>query len=159
MTASSRGLLYAGSSGFSYREWVGSLYPEGARADEYLRLYAERLPAVELNTSFYRLPTEEQFARWAAQTPPDEVDLWLPSRNGVSEMDEAELDAMGRLFGDRLPPAMAVKDAIGEMAAAGGAQLVAACRALSGGNGGSRRALINSFGAGGNFLAAVLESP
>src|SRR5437868_10277212 len=71
MTASSRGLLYAGSSGFSYREWVGSLYPEGARADEYLRLYAERLPAVELNTSFYRLPTEEQFARWAAQTPPD----------------------------------------------------------------------------------------
>jgi hypothetical protein len=50
-----------------------------------------------------------------------------------------------------------VKDAIGEMAAAGGAQLVAACRALA--EGGAGRALINSFGAGGNFLAAVLESP
>jgi uncharacterized protein YecE (DUF72 family) len=65
----SRGRLYAGSSGFSYREWVGPLYPGGARPDDYLRLYAERLPAVELNTSFYRLPTEEQFARWGAQTP------------------------------------------------------------------------------------------
>ena len=44
------------------------------------------------------------------------------------------------------------------MAAAGGAQLVAAARALAAGNGGPRRALVNSFGAGGNFLAAVLES-
>ncbi len=53
---------------------------------------------------------------------------------------------------------LAVKDAIGEMAAAGGAQLVAAAHALSAGNGGPRRALVNSFGAGGNFLAAVLEA-
>jgi hypothetical protein len=49
-----------------------------------------------------------------------------------------------------------VKDAIGEMAAAGGAQLVAASRALA--EGAARRALVNSFGAGGNFLAAVMES-
>ena len=90
---------------------------------------------------------------------PEEIDLCLPSRNGVAEMDQAELDAMGRLFGARLPPSIAVKDAIGEMAAAGGAQLVAACHAVSGGNGGARRVLINSFGAGGNFLAAVLASP
>jgi act minimal PKS chain-length factor (CLF/KS beta) len=85
-----------------------------------------------------------------------DIDVWFPSCNGVTEMDRAEAETMMGLFGGRLPPSIAVKDAIGEMAAAGGAQLVAACRALAGGA--SRWALINSFGAGGNFLAAVLES-
>jgi 3-oxoacyl-(acyl-carrier-protein) synthase len=93
---------------------------------------------------------------------PADIDLWLPSRNGVAEMDRAEEAAAREIFGG-LPPAIAVKDAIGEMAAAGGGQLVAACRALADparpfdGKPGRRRALIDSFGAGGNFLAAVLE--
>ena len=87
---------------------------------------------------------------------PSEVDLWLPSRDGVVEMDRAEAEVMRAIFGPALPRELAVKDAIGEMAAAGGAQLVAASRALAGG--GARRALVNSFGAGGNFLAAVLEA-
>ncbi|MBA2476649.1 MAG: DUF72 domain-containing protein [Actinobacteria bacterium] len=60
-----------GTSGFSYPSWRGAFYPREARADDFLRLYAERLPAVELNTTFYRLPSEEQFARWAAATPPE----------------------------------------------------------------------------------------
>jgi uncharacterized protein YecE (DUF72 family) len=63
------GTLYAGSSGFSYPSWKGGFYPADARPEEFLRLYAERLPSVELNTTFYRLPAEEQFERWAAQTP------------------------------------------------------------------------------------------
>jgi 3-oxoacyl-(acyl-carrier-protein) synthase len=87
-----------------------------------------------------------------------DIDVWFPSCNGVTEMDRAEAETMMGLFGGRLPPSIAVKDAIGEMAAAGGAQLVAACRALAESGGASRWALINSFGAGGNFLAAVLES-
>lgn len=85
-----------------------------------------------------------------------EVDLWFPSRDGVTEMDRAEERAMERVFGRSLPRAVAVKDAIGEMAASGGAQLVAASRALAGGL--AKRALVNSFGAGGNFLAVVMES-
>ena len=98
-----------------------------------------------------------------AAVAPEEVGLWFPSRNGVTEMDEAEQDVMRAVFGEP-PRAIAVKEAIGEMAASGGGQLVAASRALSDPDGpfppgGSpRRALINSFGAGGNFLAAVLES-
>ncbi len=91
-----------------------------------------------------------------AGTAATDVDLWFPSRDGVVEMDRAEVQAMERVFGTRLPRALAVKDAIGEMAAAGGAQLVAASRALSAGE--AKRALVNSFGAGGNFLAAVMES-
>jgi len=85
-----------------------------------------------------------------------DVDLWLSSRDGVVEMDRAEAEVMRSIFGAKLPAELAVKDAIGEMAAAGGAQLVAASRALAAG--GPRRALVNSFGAGGNFLAAVLEA-
>jgi len=62
--------LYVGTSGFSYPSWRGGFYPAGARPDELLRLYAERLPSVELNTTSYKLPSEEQFRRWAAETPP-----------------------------------------------------------------------------------------
>jgi len=91
-----------------------------------------------------------------AGAAPSDVDLWLASRDGVVEMDRAEAEVMRAIFGAMLPRELAVKDAIGEMAAAGGAQLVAASRAIAAGQ--TRRALVNSFGAGGNFLAAVLEA-
>lgn len=58
-----------GTSGFAYPSWRGDFYPAGARPDELLRLYAERLPSVELNVTGYRLPSEEQFERWAGTVP------------------------------------------------------------------------------------------
>jgi len=70
-TAASVPGLYVGTSGFSYPPWRGGFYPEKAKPAEFLRLYAERLPSVELNTSFYQLPSEEQFRTWAEQTPPE----------------------------------------------------------------------------------------
>ncbi len=91
-----------------------------------------------------------------AGAAPGDVDLWLSSRDGITEMDAAEVRAMRSVFGAGLPRELSVKDAVGEMAAAGGAQLVAACRAIAAGD--ARRAVVNSFGAGGNFLAAVMES-
>jgi 3-oxoacyl-(acyl-carrier-protein) synthase len=91
----------------------------------------------------------------AGRSPAD-VDLWLPSRDGVVEMDRAETEVMHAVFGPNLPGELAVKDAIGEMAAAGGAQVVAAARMIAAGR--ARCVLVNSFGAGGNFLAAILEA-
>lgn len=61
--------LFAGSSGWSYPTWRPDFYPAGTPNEDFLRTYAERLPSVELNTTGYRLPSEEQFERWAAQTP------------------------------------------------------------------------------------------
>ncbi len=61
--------LQVGTSGFSYPSWRGGFYPLGSRPADFLRFYATRFPAVELNTSSYRLPSEEQFERWAAQAP------------------------------------------------------------------------------------------
>lgn len=58
-----------GASGFSYASWRGGFYPDAARPEEFLRLYAERLPSVELNVTGYRLPSEESFARWRAAVP------------------------------------------------------------------------------------------
>jgi uncharacterized protein YecE (DUF72 family) len=60
---------FVGSSGWSYASWRPAFYPAGARTDELLGLYAERLPAVELNATGYRLPAADQFRRWAEQVP------------------------------------------------------------------------------------------
>jgi uncharacterized protein YecE (DUF72 family) len=62
--------LYVGASGFSYASWKGGFYPAEAKPGDFLRFYAERLSTVELNNTFYRLPAEAQFERWAAATPP-----------------------------------------------------------------------------------------
>ncbi len=70
-TKPSIGTLYVGASGFSYPTWRGGFYPERAKPSEFLRLYAERLPSVELNTTGYRLPPEDSFRRWAEETPPE----------------------------------------------------------------------------------------
>jgi uncharacterized protein YecE (DUF72 family) len=70
-TAASVPGLYVGTSGFSYPSWRGGFYPENAKASEFLERYAERLPSVELNTTFYDLPSEEQFRTWADATPPE----------------------------------------------------------------------------------------
>jgi uncharacterized protein YecE (DUF72 family) len=61
--------LYVGTSGFSYKEWKGSFYPAELPASDWLRYYAERLPAVEINNTFYRMPKKEVLASWAAQVP------------------------------------------------------------------------------------------
>ncbi len=69
-TAASVPGLYVGTSGFSYPTWRGEFYPEGSRPADFLRLYSERLPSVELNATFYKLPSEEQMRAWAERTPP-----------------------------------------------------------------------------------------
>lgn len=61
--------LFAGSSGWSYPSWRPGFYPADARPEDFLGLYAARLPAVELNSTGYRLPAEEQFRRWAESVP------------------------------------------------------------------------------------------
>jgi len=61
--------LYAGTSGFAYDEWKGTFYPEDLPADERLRYFGEKLPAVEINNTFYRLPKTSVVQSWADQVP------------------------------------------------------------------------------------------
>jgi uncharacterized protein YecE (DUF72 family) len=59
----------AGASGYSYKEWKGSFYPESIRPEAMLAWYAERLPTVEINNTFYRMPKTDVLEHWAQSTP------------------------------------------------------------------------------------------
>ena len=61
--------LFVGTSGFAYPAWRGSFYPEALPAARMLRFYAERLPAVEINNTFYRMPKPALLEGWAQQVP------------------------------------------------------------------------------------------
>ncbi len=62
--------VHAGTSGYSYKEWKGSFYPEKLAAKDMLAFYARKLPAVEINNTFYRLPRASVLQAWARQVPP-----------------------------------------------------------------------------------------
>ncbi len=60
-----------GTSGWTYAHWHGRFYPATLPQRAWLDFYASRFDTVEVNNSFYRLPTRETFSAWAAQTPAD----------------------------------------------------------------------------------------
>ena len=62
--------IHIGCSGWNYRHWRGAFYPEGLPVKHWFAHYAASFDAVELNNSFYRLPTAETFTRWRDQAPP-----------------------------------------------------------------------------------------
>ena len=61
--------LLAGTSGFSYKEWVGEFYPDKLAAKSMLAHYATRLPIVEINNTFYRMPNAASIQGWRSQVP------------------------------------------------------------------------------------------
>jgi uncharacterized protein YecE (DUF72 family) len=61
--------LHVGTSGYSYKEWKGNFYPEDLPAKEMLSFYSRKLPAVEINNTFYRLPQPTMIENWKAQVP------------------------------------------------------------------------------------------
>lgn len=63
--------VLAGTSGYSYKEWKGNFYPERLPSTKMLQFYAERLPTVEINNTFYRLPKANVLEAWRGQVPDD----------------------------------------------------------------------------------------
>ena len=61
--------LWAGASGYAFKEWKGSFYPEKMAPEAMLGWYAERLPSVEINNTFYQMPKVAALAHWAEATP------------------------------------------------------------------------------------------
>lgn len=61
--------IYAGTSGFSFKEWVGSFYPDKLPANAMLAHYATQLPAVEINNTFYRMPKKTMLEGWCDKVP------------------------------------------------------------------------------------------
>src|SRR5436190_22182376 len=74
-------MIWIGTSGYNYPEWKGSFYPADLPAAKMLPYYAARFPTVEINYTFYRMPTEKLVSGWAAQTPsPYKLTLKAPRR-------------------------------------------------------------------------------
>jgi uncharacterized protein YecE (DUF72 family) len=101
--------LYVGTSGFSFPSWRGGFYPDGAKPADFLPFYAQRLATVELNNTFYRLPAEDTFRRWADATP---ADFRFAVKMTMSITHFGRLDEIGtfcervRALGDRLGPVL-----------------------------------------------------
>jgi uncharacterized protein YecE (DUF72 family) len=91
-----------GTSGFSYASWRPAFYPADARPEDFLRLYGERLPSVELNVTGYRLPSEEQFARWGSAVPGGFTFAVKMPPSALRRLDVFEERV--RVLGDRLGP-------------------------------------------------------
>src|SRR5260370_4755710 len=66
---SAAGRLRVGTSGYSYKEWKGSFYPEKLPDREMLCFYAKHFSTVEINHTFYRMPTETALLNWAKSVP------------------------------------------------------------------------------------------
>jgi uncharacterized protein YecE (DUF72 family) len=94
--------LSVGTSGWAYPSWKPGFYPAGTQSRDFLRFYAERFQTVELNTTGYRLPAEEQFDRWAEQTP--DGFMFAPKLPAHRPQLVAEFSDRVRRLGDRLGP-------------------------------------------------------
>jgi Protein of unknown function DUF72 len=94
--------IRVGTSGWSYPSWRPGFYPEGMKPEEFLRFYAERFDTVELNSTGYRLPSADQFRRWA-DTVPDSFEL--APKFALTRLDRVQsfVERVTAL-GDRLGP-------------------------------------------------------
>lgn len=70
MNAERSGKVYLGTQGFSFDDWIGPFYPAGTSKTAYLEQYAERLPAVEIDSTFYGVPRATTVQKWRERTPP-----------------------------------------------------------------------------------------
>ena len=103
------GRLYVGTSGFAYAGWIPRFYPTGLRASDFLTHYASRLPAVELNNTYYASPTAPKVAGWVGATPDDFRFAVKAQRGGSFRALQADpaaavpwLTGPYRAFGQRL---------------------------------------------------------
>lgn len=101
-----------GTSGYSYPPWKGRFYPEKMPAKQFLPFYASKFPTVEINNTFYRMPSAELVGSWAAEVPasftfaikaPQRITHQLRLREGSAEVVAALLDIVAVLGKKRGP--------------------------------------------------------
>ncbi len=102
---------FIGTSGWHYDDWRGRFYPEKLPKAKWLEFYARHFTTLELNNSFYRLPSEEAFNRWYDSSPPDfvfavKVSRFITHIKRLKDCDEALNNFMSRssLLKEKLGP-------------------------------------------------------
>ena len=101
--------FYLGCAVWSFKDWVGNLYPAKSQPRDFLDLYSRRFTTVEGNTTFYAIPSSQTIAKWREQTPPDfkfcpKLHQQITHRGLLSPQIPATLDFLARMseLGDRL---------------------------------------------------------
>ena len=92
--------LYAGTSGWAYREWKPAFYPDGLPQRRWLEHYCSRLGACEINATYYRLQESDTFARWLAAAPGD-FRFAAKAHRRITHRRTLAVDPDTRLFLDR----------------------------------------------------------
>lgn len=105
--------LRVGTSGFAYKEWKGSFYPDRIKAEDMLRFYGERFGTVEINNTFYRMPSTSVLERWAGEVPRDFSFVLKASRRITHEkrlqnVEDSVLHLLetATVLGDKLGPVL-----------------------------------------------------
>ena len=63
--------LYVGCTGWSMKEWIGTVYPTGTKSKDYLKHYSKQFNTIEFNTTHYRIPTQETIGNWRKDSADD----------------------------------------------------------------------------------------
>ncbi len=103
--------LYIGTSGWNYPHWRDAFYPSGLPPADWLRFYARHFPSVEINATFYRLPSHETLDAWRDAVPPDfrfavKASRYITHLKKLKDPDSSIASFFERLerLGDRLGP-------------------------------------------------------
>ncbi|MBA3253563.1 MAG: DUF72 domain-containing protein [Pseudomonadota bacterium] len=83
--------LVAGASGYSFKEWKGTFYPEKVKPEDMLGWYSERLPTVEINNTFYQMPKTAVLENWA-KTTPDDFKFAIKASRRITHMSRLKAD-------------------------------------------------------------------
>jgi uncharacterized protein YecE (DUF72 family) len=94
-------MLYLGTSGFSYQDWVGNFYPKGTRRQDWLRYYASEFNALELNSSYYAIPSASVVNSLLARTGEEfqfAIKLHQSMTHDVNMEDNAPFTAFNQML-------------------------------------------------------------
>jgi len=86
--------LFAGASGYSFKEWKGSFYPADMKPEGMLAWYAARLPTVEINNTFYQMPKVAILENWARSTP-EHFRFAIKASRRITHMARLKADTAG----------------------------------------------------------------
>lgn len=94
-------MIHVGTSGFSYKDWQGTFYPEGLPADQQLAFYAEHFDTLELNFTYYGIPKPTTIERMVERTP-DGFSFWVKANQATTHKQDRSVAAE---FNDAVAPA------------------------------------------------------
>src|SRR3954470_20499290 len=110
-TVSRPGQIRVGCSGWVYKHWRGLFYPEGLPQKRWFERYAQEFDTVEINNSFYRLPSGDTFEQWRKQASPGfcyavKANRYLTQAKKLKDCEEPleRMMSAARRLGDRLGP-------------------------------------------------------